>query len=557
MNLSIAMRSTSVSHLGFAVFALGLSLSLGTSCGPTKAGDSCDLAATEEPCPDGLECQNTATDDDGDGGRCLVSLGGSCAKEGNVDEIADLCADGAGCGTDEVCGGRGGACDAVKRACASAQTCADVQRGEPTCYPPVRIVGRVIEAIDADGDDDVDPIEGADVIAVDPDGAAITPVATSNDDGLYTLDVPAVRDGDGQPIDAIVTLRASARDHQTFPGGLRAALPIDLSSAERQGEEQDDDVDEAYVIESPTTTVALLLLPEDERGRAAISGKVDAGQESGGVLVVADGPVVEGAVSASAVSDVDGTFRIFNVAPGAVTVRGYARGVQLEPVSVDVGDDDVEDVTLSLRSKEASTVDGNVQIVNAPGGSETSVFLVVASTFDDVFVRGEVPRGLRAVNVDGAFVIDEVPDGEYVVLAAFDNDSLVRDPDENIGGTELVRVTVSGDTTLDQSFKVTEALEVFSPGADDIEVVNGSPTFVFADDSSEDGYNLIVLDAFGDLVWSTDIPEQSGGDEVSVPYEGPALEDGMVYQFRATSIRGTSPISTTEDLKGVFIVELD
>ena len=95
MNLSVSMRSASPSmyHLSFVVFALVLSLSLGTSCGPSKAGDSCDLTATEEPCPDGLECQNTATEDDGDGGRCLVSLGGSCAKEGNVDEIAELCAD--------------------------------------------------------------------------------------------------------------------------------------------------------------------------------------------------------------------------------------------------------------------------------------------------------------------------------------------------------------------------------------------------------------------------------------------------------------------------------
>lgn len=537
--------SMTMSHLALG---LTLSVSLGVSCAPSKAGDACDLAARDEPCPDGLECQNTATDDDGDGGRCLVALGGSCAKEGNVEEIAALCADGAGCGTDEVCGGRGSTCDAVKRACASSQTCADVQGGEPTCYPPVQIVGRVIEAIGANGDD-VDPIAGADVIAVDPDGAAITPVATSGGDGGYTLDVPAVRDGDGHPIDATVTLRASARDHQTFPGGIRAALPIELSSAV--------DGDDAYLIESPTTTIALLELPDGQRDLAAISGTVVAGSESAGVLVVADGPVIPGEQSASAVSDVDGSFRIFNVRPGAVTVRGYARGVQIEPESVNVGGNDVEGVALSLRDKEASSVAGNVQIVNAPGGSTTSVFLVVASTFDDVFVRGEVPRGLRAVNVDGSFVIDGVPDGDYVVLAAFDNDALVRDPDQNIGGTDLVRVTVNSDTTLDDSFKVTEALEVFSPGADDAEVVNGTPTFVFADDSSEDGYELLVLDAFGDIVWATEVPSQSGGDEVSVPYEGPALEDGMVYQFRATSIRGTSPISTTEDLKGVFIVELD
>ena len=37
-------------------------------------------------------------------------------------------------------------------------------------------------------------------------------------------------------------------------------------------------------------------------------------------------------------------------------------------------------------------------------------------------------------------------------------------------------------------------------------------------------------------------------------YGGPALKAGMIYQFRATSIKnGGSPISLTEDLKGVFV----
>lgn len=39
-------------------------------------------------------------------------------------------------------------------------------------------------------------------------------------------------------------------------------------------------------------------------------------------------------------------------------------------------------------------------------------------------------------------------------------------------------------------------------------------------------------------------------------YDGPALEIGMFYQFRATSFRERNgprtAISTTEDLKGVF-----
>ena len=77
--------------------------------------------------------------------------------------------------------------------------------------------------------------------------------------------------------------------------------------------------------------------------------------------------------------------------------------------------------------------------------------------------------------------------------------------------------------------------------------------------------------AFGDLVWclsrdtimmGCDGPEvpSVNGDDVTVAYGGP-LEPGMYYQFRATSWRqagmqSPGPISTTEDLRGVFFVPL-
>lgn len=49
------------------------------------------------------------------------------------------------------------------------------------------------------------------------------------------------------------------------------------------------------------------------------------------------------------------------------------------------------------------------------------------------------------------------------------------------------------------------------------------------------------------------VPGASGGKNVSVPYAGLALKSGMIYQFRALSIKnGGSAISATEDLKGVF-----
>ena len=49
----------------------------------------------------------------------------------------------------------------------------------------------------------------------------------------------------------------------------------------------------------------------------------------------------------------------------------------------------------------------------------------------------------------------------------------------------------------------------------------------------------------------------SSGDG-QADYAGPALEAGMYYQFRVTSLRrgGTQPISMTEDLLGVFVPDI-
>ncbi len=48
----------------------------------------------------------------------------------------------------------------------------------------------------------------------------------------------------------------------------------------------------------------------------------------------------------------------------------------------------------------------------------------------------------------------------------------------------------------------------------------------------------------------------SGSPTVVVPYPttAPALIPGMYYQWRAVSYRASGPISTTEDLPGVFFI---
>src|SRR5204862_2870658 len=97
------------------------------------------------------------------------------------------------------------------------------------------------------------------------------------------------------------------------------------------------------------------------------------------------------------ISDADGAFVLFNAPPGAYTVRGYAAGVQLAPANVVVAAGArALAADLVPQSTPLGTISGSVEMVNAPGGSMTSVVLVVASTFNEALARGEVPPGLRA-----------------------------------------------------------------------------------------------------------------------------------------------------------------
>jgi hypothetical protein len=296
----------------------------------------------------------------------------------------------------------------------------------------------------------------------------------------------------------------------------------------------------------------------------SIAGTVKGGAGKSGALIVAEGPLG----TLTTVSALDGGYVLFNVPAGTYSVRGYAAGLQLVPVSnvVVAPATRNEPVDLAVGDAPLGSVSGSVNLVDRGTGAGTSVVLVVESTFNDTLKRGAVPPGLRAPksgapNLTGAFTIDGVPDGRYVVLAAFENDGLVRDPDVTIGGTQIPRVTVAGAAvTLDAPFKITGALSVISPGAGDIpDEVSGTPEFKWMDDSSEDYYELRVYDTKGVLVWeNTNVPRVTGG-QVSVTYAGNPLTPGQYYQFRAQSMRnkhgGPTPISLTEDLRGIFVVK--
>ncbi len=436
----------------------------------------------------------------------------------------------AGCGDDDPPPPKKATCAVGTSAdCAAGQVCEEVEGGVPACFAPLLFRGHVFDVSDDS------PIEGALVVARDANDAAISPVAVTDAAGAYELRVPGKRTASGDLASGDVTLRADAASYLTFPKAPRVAVPIDVTTA----------TGSPPAISSTLTEIGLIPLGGDALG--TVSGHV-LSDKPGGTLVVIG--------SATGIADVNGEYTVFNVPPGDVTVEGYSPGVNLVSASADVtADATTAGVDLEVAGTTTAVVSGNVQIVNAPGGAMTSVILVVESTFVESAARGEAPPGLRAANVSGAWSIAGVPDGTYVALAAFENDLLVRDPDTSIGGTEIVHVTVAGaDVALAEGFKVTEALTVVAPGADEPEEVTGAFEMSWEDDSSEDTYDLTVFDALGNLTWEkTGIVGPKGNATVVVSYEGPALEPGMFYQFRALSIKDGVPISATEDLRGVFV----
>ena len=386
------------------------------------------------------------------------------------------------------------------------------------CATPIVIRGMVIDALSEA------PLAGAQVIALDRTSAPVSDVAVSDAAGMYELAVSALRDADGELADdAKYTLNSFAADYAPFPAGVRPALPVSTSEStiepvacgDQDGDGEVDTCDQV-IIDNPTTVVALIPLPEGERGGATITGSIT-GAPAAGTLVVAEGV---GTPAPYGLADSSGAYTIFNVPAGAVTVHGYRSGLEIPAASVTTaaGMTHTVDLAVSATGDALATVDGSV-----------------------------------APDVTGSYAIPGVPAGKYMVLAAFENDELVRDPDTSIAGTEIpeIEVIAGQALTVPLSFKITEALDVVGPGREAPEPATSPLVFEFADDSSEDRY-----EALGALVWEDKaVPGVSGSSTVKVPYGGPALVSGIWYQFRATSWRdkgGGAAISRTEDLRGVF-----
>ncbi len=155
---------------------------------------------------------------------------------------------------------------------------------------------------------------------------------------------------DGSPVGGDVTLRADAAAFQTFPGGIRHAIPIDVSNPV--------DDNGVLVIATAATDIGLIGLPSGS-GTNVIFGSVEVPNDVTGVLVVAEtsGQSPQGF---TAVADRQGVYRIFNLPDGVFSVRGYAqsRNYGAEEASVSGGEEARGD--LAVSGDAPGTVTGSV-----------------------------------------------------------------------------------------------------------------------------------------------------------------------------------------------------
>jgi hypothetical protein len=455
------------------------------------------------------------------------------------------------------CGGGSEAsntCDpAAQTGCGSGQVCEAVQGGTPACFTPVLVRGTVSDLSSAA------LLNGARVVALDSSRAPLSAVAlTANSGttaGAYELRLArATRDSTGKPIQGSLSIRADKQGYQTFPGGLRTALPLDLAGAQLVGE--------SWVLTGSLT--ALKLTPLAGGGAASIHGNVAAPASGAGTLVVAE--PVSGGAGFTGLPDDHGSYAIFNLAPGTrYVVTAYTKGATYAPVTTEAlvaGDNAV--APLSPGTTTGTTLAGGL-IFNNGASSDIQVSLVVQSTYVANLDRGETPPGLTVQGSGNGYTFSGVPDGKYVVLAAFGLDGDVRDVSGG-GNTAAPQVTVLGGLVqgTPPNFKIIPSVDLLTIDGSTVStapatVTGATPTFTWRKgsvDSSALTYRVLVFDSFGSPMWSHD---QAAATTNSTTYAGSPLVAGMTYQLRILAIKEALPVpasftqlSQTEDVAGVF-----
>ena len=301
-----------------------------------------------------------------------------------------------------------------------------------------------------------------------------------------------------------------------------------------------------------------------------VYGKID------GNLVPAQGGFLIVAASSGSGTEVhtysgpDGYFALFNVPFGVYQVYAVRSGftIQDKPdVTLTPGSPDAS-VTLSLVQSTGSTLNGMVTFLAAENG-------IVDISLLDRSSHSVVTGLTTRTDSSRDYILENIPAGEYIAWASYENDGYVMDPDWIFKNPGALNISFSSDSSAVLNFSVTDAISIISPTNPDesiIPVVADSvvPTFSWIQYPQAKEYIIEVRDINGDLIWGgfdengvirhAQIPRSE--TSVLFNFDGSALsqlQEGQVYQWKIYADDDLAPnvqtlLSSSEDLKGLFTI---
>jgi hypothetical protein len=267
----------------------------------------------------------------------------------------------------------------------------------------------------------------------------------------------------------------------------------------------------------------------------------------------------------------DGYFVLFNVPYESYEVDAIKSGYQSA---------NQPQVTLTSGSSSA-TVQINVNQITGSTLTGKVTFLAVENGIVDISLLDKISHtvvnGLTAM-IDSSrnYVINNIPAGEYIAWASYENDGYVMDPDWIFKNPGALNVSFSTDASKVRDFSVTGVITIISPTNPPGEITPALadslfPTFYWNAYPQTKEYIVEVRDINGNLIWGgftesgeirhSQIPKE--WNSVEFNFDGSAssqLQPGNIYQWRlyadddATSGVQTL-LSSSEDLMGLFFIQ--
>jgi hypothetical protein len=266
----------------------------------------------------------------------------------------------------------------------------------------------------------------------------------------------------------------------------------------------------------------------------------------------------------------DGYFALFNVPFDTYQLYAVKSGYisSVNPQVTISAQSQYSTIQLTMNQVQGSTLTGMVTFLAATNG------IVDISLLDKNSLS--VISGLTTrIDSSRNYVISNIPVGEYIAWASYENDGYVMDPDWIFKNPGALDLSFTSDINAALDFSVTDAITIISPTNPDETIIPAIadsiiPTFRWDMYPQAKEYIIEVRDINGNLIWGgfdsngivrhTQIPRERTSAEFN--FDGSALtqlQQGQIYQWKIyadddAALNVQTLLSSSEDQKGLFVI---